>query len=429
MALTRQAIGDRIKLMGRTDVRQHWKLALGFGLGTALCAPNAPAQSLPLPLWNPGAYQSVAMDAGHAATGMAMFMNGSSLLALLQGPWKAYARKQLLPDWGAPLSLPELPDETRLERRDGLLPAFAQRLLYTNPSHHDFNIGVQRGHAPDSPLLPDSLNDVHLDLPGAYLRQRLFTPTYAYELSPSSSIGVSAVLAYQDFSTYGFGHANPEQAYYQARFSEAAFGTGVRLGLTSEVLPGLTVGAAYQTQIEMDPFYRYRGVFREPGEFDIPASADLGVVMQATGSTSLVFDVRHIQYSDVDPFTSAMLPNRFLALLGDGTSPTFAWQDLTVYRVGFSWESEQSDLAWSLDWRSARQPTPTSSLLADALAPEFADNYWTFGVSQPTGEHGQLSLTASYTPSDYFLTLNGQGFEADSTLDRMELEARWTYGF
>lgn len=403
-------------------------------LGLALGLPSAASASVQaMPLWNTSLPRGAALDFTLNPAAAALLPEQSILAALLQGQWREYARNRLVPEMGVRVDLDPLPDRDQQERRDAFLPMFAHGWM-AEERHGQFGIGIERSRIRETPMLPNSLNEFRLESSGLGFDRTLLSPTYSFQLNDRSRVGLSAILAYQQFSTFGFGHVPVDhvpvdESGYAVRGQESSMGAGIRLGLSSELAPGLSVGAAYQSRIEMDPFMRYRGVYSEPGEFDIPASANLGLALDTTGQTTLTFDVRHIQYSDVKPFTSRLLPNRFLALLGDGTSPRFAWQDLTVFQVGWQWQNNDEDLAWHVNWSSGRQPTPTSDVLARALAPEFSDEYWQLGVTQVTGDRSRVSLAASYTPSDYFLSLDGRGFEADGTLDRVELEARWSIDF
>lgn len=397
-------------------------MALAFGAGQA--SANA---SAPLSLWHSAFPQSAALDFT-LNPAVPFYAQGSVLAAMLQGPWRQYARDQLVPEMAQPLDLPPLPDLEDQERRDAFIPSYAQHLLFSTSEHH-FGIEVQHERIEHTPMMPEGLNGLRFQRTGPGLDQTLVTPTYSFQLDSRNAVGVSAVLAYQRYSTFGFGNYVLQDRPLATHVDERSVGTGVRLGLQSELAPGLNVGAAYQSHIEMDPFFRFRGVYSEPGEFDIPASANVGLALDATSRSTLSFDVKHIEYSDVRPFTSSLLPNRFLALLGDGTSPSFAWEDLTVYQVGLRWEDQEEGLAWNVSWSTGRQPTPTSSTLARALAPSFASSHWVVGLEQETGSQSRFSLAASYTPSDYFLSLDGRGFEAENAFDRVELEARWSVDF
>lgn len=400
---------------------------VAVSLGLLLAAPAVSAPVQPSSLSNATLPHGAALD-GSFHPAASMLPEAALWAALLQGPWREYARDQLVPDIGVRVELEPLPDERVDARRDAFLPSFARNWLAESPDHQ-FEFGVERSRVRESPLLPRSLNEFRIDRGGLGLEQTLFSPTYSFQLNDRSQVGVSAVLAYQEFSTFGFGHMAADNLEHMVRGNENSLGTGVRLGMSSELAPGLSVDAAYQSRIAMEPFRRQRSLYREPGEFDIPSSANVGLSLDATGRTTLSFDVRHIGYSDIKPFTSRLLPNRFLALLGDGTSPNFAWEDLTVYQVGWTWKNEDEDLAWNFRWSTRQQPAPTSEVLASALRKQYSNEHWQLGMTRRTSESSRVRLSASYTPSDYFLALDGRGFEAEDTLDRVEVEALWAVDF
>ena len=177
----------------------------------------------------------------------------------------------------------------------------------------------------------------------------------------------------------------------------------------------------------MDAFQSYRGVFSEPGDFDIPASANIGVVVKTSPRASLSFNVQRVLYSETNTFTTSLLPDRFLSLLGDEGSPEFNWQDLTVYSVGWNYETSE-EFSWQFMYSTSYQPTPTSATLSQALAPEFADRNMSFGFSTRTGENARLNFAASYAPSEYLIG-NYYGRETDFDNNQFEFEVIWIWDF
>ena len=70
----------------------------------------------------------------------------------------------------------------------------------------------------------------------------------------------------------------------------AATGIGVRLGIQTEISPGVRFGAAYQPEIDMGEFDDYAGLFAEEGDFDIPSNLTLGVAIDVGIMACLVVD-------------------------------------------------------------------------------------------------------------------------------------------
>jgi long-chain fatty acid transport protein len=115
---------------------------------------------------------------------------------------------------------------------------------------------------------------------GVDLSQLFIGVTYAQQATPAIAWGISPILAYQRFEATGlaaFGDFSSDPANLTDNGHDSSFGYGARLGVTADVRPGLTLAAAYQTEMKMDEFDKYRGLFAEQGGFDIPAAATLGL--------------------------------------------------------------------------------------------------------------------------------------------------------
>ena len=54
------------------------------------------------------------------------------------------------------------------------------------------------------------------------------------------------------------------------------FGIGLRVGVLGEVIPGVRLGASYQTKIK-NTFDDYKGLFADGGDLNIPATAQIGL--------------------------------------------------------------------------------------------------------------------------------------------------------
>jgi hypothetical protein len=133
-------------------------------------------------------------------------------------------------------------------------------------------------------------------------------------------------------------------------------------------------------------------------------------------------------YSAITPFTSPSLPTRFLALLGDGASPTFAWRDLTVYSVG--WTMHNEDVGnLELRYTTRQQPIPTSVLLEHALAPDTANDMVSLGWSHGLGANAHVSFAASYASSPYLLMMPVYRAHDSATAGQLEFETLWSVRF
>ena len=126
----------------------------------------------------------------------------------------------------------------------------------------------------------------------------------------------------------------------------------------------MTVGAGFQSRIDMEEFAYHHGVYSSPADFDIPARASVGMAFQTNQKSWLNVSIERVMYSDVSAFPSRLLPDRLLSQLGDSTSPSFAWNDLTVYSVGWTWNNEE-DTLWRVDVSTRSTPPCQSSSRTD----------------------------------------------------------------
>jgi len=258
------------------------------------------------------------------------------------------------------------------------------------------------------------------------------------QIDEKTQIGLSAIVAYQKLAPLAFG-LNDRNPDYSATggtpfrdprgvVSESAYGAGVQLGLNGEVVQGLRLAADYRSRIGMGAFDGYRSVFLQPGEFDIPAMARLGMALQPLQSTELRVDVRRVLYSQVQPFVGAQLPTRVLALLGDSDSPEFAWRDLTVISVGLDWQVAQ-DWKWRMEYSTSYQPSATSRAISNALATDAVNDNFSVGLSHVMGENGHFDFSARYNGDlvgglPYYLRRPDQ-----THVNNIQLQAIWSWGF
>ncbi|NNJ78710.1 MAG: hypothetical protein HKP19_05565, partial [Xanthomonadales bacterium] len=149
---------------------------------------------------------------------------------------------------------------------------------------------------------------------------------------------------------------------------------------------------------------------------------------QASERSWLNVAVERVLYSDISAFPSRHLPNRFLSLLGDSTSPNFDWEDLTVYSVGYTWTDGKVQ-EWHIDFSTRTQPSPTSRLLDQAISGDLAESAMVLGYSRRTGDRSRLNLNAAYAPSEYAFGGSVLGVTTEELDQQFELEAMWTLSF
>lgn len=179
---------------------------------------------------------------------------------------------------------------------------------------------------------------------------------------------------------------------------DTSFGAGARIGYLGKLTPWLSVGAAYQTEIEMERFEEYRGLFAEGGDFDIPANWTVGVAVKPLESLTVAFDVQRILYSETESIGNPLLPNLMQAPLGADGGAGFGWRDVTTYKLGLQWVASRD---WTLraGYAHCRQPIPESEVLFNILAPGVVEDHVTAGLSRTLGGKSVLHFSAVYVPA------------------------------
>lgn len=161
-------------------------------------------------------------------------------------------------------------------------------------------------------------------LPGTYgdgtagvdLAQLFVSTTYAAKISDTTSWGVSGIIAYQRFEAKGLANFSPfstDPGNLTNNDHDSATGIGIRLGIQTEISPGIRFGAAYQPEIDMGEFDDYAGLFAEEGDFDIPSNFTVGLAIDVKDHGVLVVDIQQINYEDVPAVSNPIAP------LGDGS--------------------------------------------------------------------------------------------------------------
>ena len=105
------------------------------------------------------------------------------------------------------------------------------------------------------------------------LEQLFIAPTWAIK-SGDHAFGVSLLLARQTFEAKGLQGFTTGQSSDPTNVTDkgedSSTGIGFKLGWTGQISPTVTLGAAYQPRLNMSKFNKYKGLFAEQGDFDIP---------------------------------------------------------------------------------------------------------------------------------------------------------------
>ena len=231
---------------------------------------------------------------------------------------------------------------------------------------------------------------------GVDLSQLIFAPTLARKIGATQSLGVSPLIAYQRFKAYGlqpFAAISSDPNNLTNRGYDDSWGFGVRFGYFAQLSPALALGAAYSTKIDMQEFKKYRGLFAEQGDFDIPENYSLGLAFKANPQLTLSADYKRINYSKVASVgNSSKIPGAGAGLLGAGSgSIGFGWEDVNVFKLGveYQWSSQ---LLLRAGYNVTDNPVSANHVTFNILAPGVVEDHLTLGFTYALGGGSEITM-------------------------------------
>ncbi|MEP7044024.1 MAG: hypothetical protein ABI843_13255 [Dokdonella sp.] len=342
--------------------------------------------------------------------------------------WHAYALASITPQFSWAVLPPAYGPPQVLDNYTGALAAQPGMFKLQNAAATRFNISIATGNIADTPnVMPNQVAHL-IDRPQSGLQRTVVAPSLARDWGERGTLRLTGVFAYQRFASLGMGTGAGQWSPTPSWWSDSSYGVGARFDVGSAFGNRFSWNLGYQSRVGMGVFANYRGVFADRGDFDIPASANAGLGYALTPNFDVDVGVQRVQYSAITPFTSSTLPTRFLALLGDGSSPIFRWRDLNVYSVGWTLHGDGLGSV-QLRYTTRQQPLPTSRLLEDALAPATANDMISLGWSRAFTANTSLSLAASYATSPYYLLMPTYTQRENGTASQFEFEALWSVRF
>lgn len=243
---------------------------------------------------------------------------------------------------------------------------------------------------------------------GVNLRQVIISPTVGYKVAPGHALGFSPTLMVQSFAMSG---AQPFSGFSVApdaftnKGDSWATGAGFRVGYLGTVMPGLKVGAFYQSKIRSTRFKKYAGLFADGGKFDVPSAWGAGISFKPDATLTLGFDYKRIEYSKV-----AAVGNSIGLLFqnnpfGSTNGPGFGWRDIGVWKAGAVYQAGPGFVLRGGYGRSDN-PVPQGETLLNVLAPGVVRGHLTAGASIDLSPTAELTGYIMHAPKQ---TVQGSG--------------------
>lgn len=245
---------------------------------------------------------------------------------------------------------------------------------------------------------------------GVDLMQLIVAPTVAMKAGANHSFGFSPLFGYQRFKAEGldgFNGFTPNPAGWPGnnnltnRGHDTSTGWGFRLGWTGRITDSLTLGAAYSSKMRMKAFDKYKDLFAQQGDFDIPENYNVGIAVKATPALTIAADYQRINYGGVrsvgNPSTltgNAVAGTGFtMGSLGCGDCRGFGWQNVNVLKIGADYRySPRLTLRGGINVTD--NPIDGRDVTFNIIAPGVVKNHVTLGFSYDLD--GSSEITMAY---------------------------------
>jgi len=270
-----------------------------------------------------------------------------------------------------------------------------------------------------STFFPNTLHGDVEDGAGVDLMQLIAPVTLAYKLTPQHSVGASLNLAAQrfkanglgQFATFGGSGISSDSKHLTNNGYDFSYGAGVKLGWLGKFLDDrVMVGATWSSRTYMTKFDKYRGLFAEQGDFDIPENYGIGLTVKPVKNLAISADVTKILFKNVKSIGNmgpGTVQDGFFYILGTLTLPGnpyrlgedqgmgFGWKDMTVYKLGLTYDATEN-LTLRAGYNYGKSPVRPGQLVFSALAPAVVEKHYSVGFTYKLKGELPLEISGSY---------------------------------
>lgn len=247
---------------------------------------------------------------------------------------------------------------------------------------------------------------------GVDLAQLLIPVSIAYKPVEKHTFGASVQMAVQRFAAKGLGAfgafgISSDENNLTDRGYDWSYGAGVRLGWQGDFLDDkLTLGATWASKTYMTKFSKYRGLFAEHGDFDIPSNFGVGMALHPTKDLTLALDIERILFKAVKSVGNRgpdlnSIPAFLYAqnMLGEDAGMGFGWKDMTVYKLGVNYQVTQA-LTVRAGYNYGRSPIPNDQLTFNTLAPAVVEKHYSLGFTYKVDDNLRLTGIFMHVPEN-----------------------------
>lgn len=259
---------------------------------------------------------------------------------------------------------------------------------------------------------------------GVDMMQLLIPISAAFKVNENHAVGASVVFAETRFRAYGLDafkyfdevlnfDISADPAHLTNQGFDYSYGAGVRLGWQGEFMDDrLTVGLTYASKTYMTKLDKYRGLFAEQGDFDIPENYGIGIAIKPLKNLVIAADVVRINYHDVasvgnaGPGTTLVFPLQSAIPstvdpskeLGNDDGMGFGWKNQTVYKLGVQY-GVNNRLQLRTGYNYGKSPIPNDQVTFNLLAPATVERHYSVGFTYKANDMLEVTGTYMYAAS------------------------------
>jgi len=270
----------------------------------------------------------------------------------------------------------------------------------------------------------------------------------AYKVTDDFSVGAGINLAMQSFKAKGLALFNKIAISTQTdggreidgiaeKKRSLAYGAGWNIGVQKEIIPGLTMGAAYYSRIGLR-HKEYAGLFADNGDFSLPPRINIGMSVKLNDHHRVNFDIQKIEWSSISSTGNKFIQlvntgfkasnaidfdeNFPLQALGNKDSAGFGFEDSLIYKFGYEFSLENMpSWTWRLGYSYQSQIIPSNATLFPMLAPATIQRHYTFGFTKDFNNGYEFNFNTMYTGKEW-LKGTGESKGIDIYLEELTME-------
>jgi len=233
---------------------------------------------------------------------------------------------------------------------------------------------------------------------GVDLMQLIVAPTVSYKVNESTSVGFSPLLGYQRFEAYGLGafaNYSSSPANLTNNGVDDATGFGARVGFLTKLNSQVSLGAAYSSKVNMSKFDKYKGLFAEQGDFDLPANWNVGATFQPNDQLTVALDFQRIEYSGVKAVANSSGVLLTGGRLGADAGPGFGWSDMDIVKLGVEYKYSPT-MTLRAGYSHTDAPMTGADVTFNILAPAVIEDHITLGMTYAMDKDSNLTVSYAH---------------------------------